>query len=186
LIRKKFDYQLWIAIVGLLIALIGAIPQIIVWINKTEIKGKLISNYVIIGTQSVFVHKLSLFSKNNDFFLRDIKVYIKYPSKQSELPTTVWLWRTNGLKMTTKENGAIVDKTFIVDPSQYLIHFTVFPKNVTVVGYISFSTNYLKDEMFEYVKYEFINFENKKKILIINSADIESNKLLYDDNVWKE
>ncbi len=190
--NTKLNYQFWIAIIGICIALIGAIPQIITWINPTNIKGKIISNYgsyiKIPGNeleQIAYVQKLSIFSKNNDYQLRDIKVFLKYPSKKNELQATIWTWRTNGLSMTFNENGKNINKTLIVDPSEYLIHFTILPKNSTVVGYISYSVNYQIDEMFEYVRYEFIDFKNKEKELIFYDSDLESNKLLHDDNIWR-
>ena len=77
-----------------------------------------------------------------------------------------------------------IQKNLNINLNHYLIHNVIFPKNETVVGYISFSVDYLKDEMFEYVRYEFIDYNNKKKKLTINKNEIESNKLIHEDNIW--
>jgi hypothetical protein len=186
------NWELWIAIFGLIIALIGAIPQIINWCNKTEIKGKLISNY---GSfvhlpekklqQLVFVQKLSIFSKNNDFYLKDVKVFIKFPSSQKEIECKIWNWRDDGLKLKLLENDNPTDKTLKINPNEYINHFSVLTKNSSIVGYLSFSVDYQKDEKFEYVKYEFIDFNNKSKEFILNATDLESNKLYHDSSIWK-
>ena len=182
----------WLFWTTFIIALIGAAswtPQIYNWFQKSEIKGRILSNYGNIGTvpntnkqQLVYVQKISLFSKNRDFFLKNVKVFIKYPSTENELECTLWTWRN--LIFTFNENDMDIKKNLNISLNHYLIHNVIFPKNETVVGYISFSVDYLKDEMFEYVRYEFIDYNDKKKKLTINKNEIESNKLIHEDNIW--
>ena len=185
------NWQFWTAVIGIGIALIGAVPQVINWLSINTIHGKLISNYSSIvefpskkTLETVFVQKLSLFSKNDDFFLKDIKVFINYPGSDSEIEATIWVWKTNGLSLTFKDNALEVNKTLNINPNDYILNFTVLPKNTSLTGYISYSVSYTKNEMFEYVKYQFVDFDDKVKELIINETDIISNKLLHDDSIW--
>ena len=121
--KTTINWELWIGIVGLGIALIGAIPQIIDWCKVVQIKGKLLSQYGSFVTiaknsqpQIVYVQKLSIFSRNNDFFPKDIRVFIKYPSINNEIEAKMMVWRTNGLEMDFNENGIAVNKTLKIDP----------------------------------------------------------------------
>jgi hypothetical protein len=185
------NWQFWTAVIGIGIALIGAVPQVMNWLSINTIHVKLISNYCSIvkfpienTLETVYVQKLSLSSKNDDFFLKDIKVFIKYPGNDSEIEATIWIWKTNGLSLTFIENAMEVNKTLNINPNDYILNFTVLPKNASLTGYISYSVSYTKDEMFEYVKYQFIDFNDKVKERIITKADIRSNKLLHDDSIW--
>lgn len=185
-------WEFWIAIFGLIIALIGAIPQIITWCKKTEIVGKVISQYGSFVTfpqketpEIVYVQKLSVFSRNNEFYLNNIKVRIKYPSNEKEIEGKIWNWKTKSLSLTFNENGQEIKKTLSISSNEYINHFSVLPKNSSIVGYLSFSIDYQQDEAFEYIVYTFIDFNNNSKELIVVGSNLLPNKLSHDDSIWE-
>lgn len=187
--KENLNWTFWTTFI---IALIGALswtPQIYLWLQKNDIYGKVLSEYETFAKvpnkselQTVYLQKISLFSKNKDFFPKDIKVFIKYPSNKDELSCTLWTWRD--LTFTFNENGKSIQKRLNISLKDYLIQKVIYPKNETIVGYISFSVDYQKDAMFNYLRYEFIDFKGKKRELKIYDKEIESNKLAHEDNIW--
>ena len=187
---STFDWTFWTTFV---LALIGALawlqPFVFSWFQIEEINGKILSNDANIGSvpnnsnhQTIYFQKVAIFSKNKDFFPKDIKVVIKYPSIGTELPCVLWTWKE--LIFTFREQGKIIQKKLNINLSDYLIQSIVFQKNETKVGYISFSVDFIKDEMFEYVRYEFVDFKGKKRNITFSEKDIEANKLVHDSNIW--
>lgn len=187
---SKFDWTFWTTFA---LALVGALawlqPLVISWFQVVEINGKILSNDANISSipnhsnnQTIYFQKVAIFSKNKDFFPRDIKVFIKYPSIANELPCILWTWTE--LTFTFQERGQNIQKKLNINLSDYLIQSIVFPKNETKVGYVSFSVDYQKDEMFEYVRYEFEDFNGRKKKITFSAKEIEANKLIHDSNIW--
>ncbi len=188
--NSKFDWTFWttfaLAIVG---ALAWLQPFVISWFQVVEINGKILSNDANIGHipnhsnhQTIYFQKVAIFSKNKDFFPRDIKVFVKYSSIANELTCILWTWKE--LIFTFQEQGQNIRKKLNINLSDYLIQSIVFPKNETKVGYVSFSVDYQKDEMFEYIRYEFEDFNGKKKKITFSEKEIEANKLIHDSNIW--
>lgn len=186
----KFDWTFWTTFA---LALVGALawlqPIVISWFQVVKINGKILSNDAQIGSvpnysghQTIYFQKVAIFSKNKDFFPRDIKVFVKFPSISNELPCILWTWKE--LIFTFQEKGQIIQKKLNIYLSDYLIHSIIFPKNETKVGYVSFSVDFIKDEMFEYVRYEFKDFNGKKKNKTFYEKDIEANKLIHESNIW--
>ena len=115
----------WIEIITLGVALIGAAAwlqqPIFDFFSKTKIYGKIISSY---GSRSkdgelLFLLKLSLFSKNKTFYLKDIRAFIKFPGSGKELECRPIVWRT--AFFVFPENGQDVTKQLQLDSKEYLI-----------------------------------------------------------------
>ncbi|MDP4203811.1 MAG: hypothetical protein Q8861_14100 [Bacteroidota bacterium] len=188
--NSKFDWTFWTTFA---LALVGALawlqPLVFSLFQEVEINGKILSNDANIGSipnhsdhQTIYFQKVAIFSKNKDFFPRDIKVFVKYPSISNELTCILWTWKE--LIFTFQEQGQNIRKKLNINQSDYLIQSIVFPKNETKVGYVSFSVDFKKDEMFEYVRYEFEDFNGNKKGITFSEKDIEANKLIHDSNIW--
>lgn len=184
--QKEFDWtnNLISAIMG---GLIGLSPVIINFFKKTKIKGKMLSQYASIGevpgskNVSIIVQKVSIFAANKNFFLKDLDIYVKYPSSQ-EIQCKNWTFRT--YHAVFNENGVDVRKKLNIDPKEYLIHLTVLPKEESVVGYILFSVDSTLDERFEYVRYVFKDYKGVVKKLKFDYSEINDNTQLYDDSIW--
>ncbi len=186
---KNLDWQFWTTFILALIGALAWTPIVYNWFQKCEINGKILSNYGNLAQvpnetnlQSLYVQKIALFSQNKDFFPKDITVFIKYPSLQNELECTLWTWRN--LIFTFNENGENIQKKLNINLSDYLIHKIVYQRNETIVGYISFSVNHQIDEMFEYVRFEFIDYKEKIKNLKIMHYEIDANKLAHENDIW--
>jgi len=178
----------WAALITGVVGALAWLPTIIPLMLPQTIEGKVISQYANLsklpggGDSSIFVQKVSLFSKNNGFFLKDVEIYLKYPTSLREEKCTVWTWRS--LVFTFDENGRAVQRKLRIDARDYLLHHSVLPRDQAVVGYLSFSSNHLQDERYEYVRYVFIDFEGKRKQLRIQGKDILDNKTIFDDSIW--
>jgi len=179
----------WIEVITLIAALIGAAAwlqqPVFDYFRKAEIHGKIISNY---GSKSndgniLYLLKLSIFSENKTFYLKDIGAFVKFPGSEKELKCKPWTWRK--AFFTFAENGKEITKQLQIDSKEYLLHFTIFPNDQTVVGYFAFSVGYSKDEMFDYIRFIFDDYSGHSAELKITKAEIQDNKLIFDDNIWK-
>lgn len=183
--ENSFDWNnLLSAIIG---GLIGLSPSIINYFKKTKIKGKIISQYGCFGTVSgsvntqIILQKLSIFAENKNFFLKDIDIYVKYPS-QPKIKCKNWTWRT--VEFTFNQDGKNVQKKLNIDKKEYLLHFTVLPKEQSVIGYISFTIDSVLDEKFEYIKYIFKDYRGNTIELKINKNEMVENIQVFDDSIW--
>lgn len=181
-----------IELITLITAIVGALawlPTLIPIFRRGKIEGKVISQYANFGKLPngvdalILVQKMSLFSRNKDFFLKDILVYIKYPTLSQEIKCGVWAWRQ--LVFTFKENGLDVQKKLQIDAKDYLLHFSVLPKDQAVSVYISLSVDHLHDEKYEYIRYVFIDFKEKRRQFKIFDKDISNDRIIFDDDIWR-
>ena len=177
-----------IEIITLIVAIIGAfawLPQILNYFSKAEIHGKIISQYGNISKDGnlQYLQKLSIFSKNKTFHLKDIRAFIKYPGSKKELECRVWTWRE--ASFVFPENGKMVIKQLQMDKINYLLHFTIFPKDQTVDGYLGFSVGYSKDEAFDYIRYIFEDYSGNILELKKTKVDLQEDKMFFDDSIWK-
>jgi hypothetical protein len=174
----------WSAIAG---GIIGLFPKIINYFKKKEIKGRLISqyhntSYLNKRHQEITVQKISLFSTNQNFFLKNFEVFLKQKGS-AEFKCDNWTWRE--LNFTFTENKESIEKSLNIDCKDYLLHHTVFPKEQSIIGYISFSYDSERNKEIEYIKYLFSNYKGKVKELKINNTEIDSKTLSFDNSIWK-
>jgi hypothetical protein len=134
------------------------------------------------ANSSIILQKISLYSKNKNFYLKDIEVYLKFPNNNDELKCTLWTWRN--MVFTFDEHGRKVHKKLNIDTKEYLLHLTVLPKDQSVVGYLSFTHDHLKDEMYDYIRYVFVDFDGNRKELILSKDKMSANTELFDDKIW--
>jgi hypothetical protein len=184
---SKNDFNWNNLLSALLGGLIGLSPSIINYFRRSKIRGKIISQYANLGSTpkgekgQIIFQKISIFSMYKNFFLKDIEIYVKFPN-EPEIKCKNWTWRE--LIFTFPENERNIQKKLNIDKNEYLLHFSVFPKEQSVVGYISFSIDSLKDEKFEYVKYLFKDYKGHVKQLKIDKSEIIENTQLFDDSIW--
>lgn len=174
-----------------ILAIIGALawlPTIVVSLKTTKIEGKILSQYANLGKlpnghgAAIIVQKLSLYSRNRNFYLKDIEVYLKFPDIKDELKCTLWAWRD--LYFSFDDKGHKVQRKLNIEAKDYLLQLTILPKDQSVVGYLSFSVGHLKDEKYDYVRYVFIDFDGNKKNLVIRKDNISDNTQIFDDKIW--
>lgn len=177
----------WMLIATALGAVAAWMPTVLSFCHPLSIQGKVISQYASIcnfqngGTHPIFVQKVSVFSKNKDFYLKDLEVYLKYPNTREE-KCTVWTWRN--LEFVFTEEGKPVKRKLNINASDYLNLHSVFPHDQAVVGYVSFASSNVTNDAYEYVRYVFVDFSGNKKELTIEHRDINDNSTVFDDNIW--
>jgi len=176
---------------ALIVGIIGAaawLPTIFDSVKPNKIEGKILSQYASIvklpngHDSAAILQKLSVYSKNKSFYLKDIEVYLKFPDIKDELKCTLWTWRY--LFFTFDDKGHKVQRRLNIETKNYLLQLTLLPKDQSVVGYLSFSFDHLKDEKYDYVRYVFIDFDGNRKELIISRDNISDNTQGFDDKIW--
>lgn len=183
--NKVFDWNNLLS--ALLGGLIGLSPSIINYCRKPKINGRIISQYSNFGLtpegekKLMILQKVAIFSENQNFFLKDIEIFVKFPDK-SEQKCRNWTWRS--LTFTFDDNGKNIQKKLKIDSKEYLLHINVFPKEHAIIGYVSFSIDSVKDEMFEYIKYLFRDYKGNVKQLKIDKSEIVDSTLIFDDTIW--
>lgn len=172
--------KFWLTII---IAAIGAfswIPQIIEFFKPKKLSGKIISqyaNFTIDKKNILLLYKISVISINQDFFLKDINLSIKFPS-------------SNHIKATSRNNRKIVftydsPKELIVSNNEFLNNLSVLSKNKANVGYLFFVVPFNKDERAEEIEFEFISYNKESKKLKFTSNQLAEEKFLFDDSIWR-
>ena len=173
------------------VAMIGAfawLPTILNLMKPTKIEGKILSQYANLGKlpnghdAGIIVQKLSLYSKNRNFNLKDMEVYLKFPNIKDEIRCQLWTWRN--LYFTFDEDGKKVQRKLNLEVKDYLLQFTLLPKDQSVVGYLSFSFDHTKDEKWDQIRYVFIDFDGNRKKLVIKKDNISDNTQVFDDKIW--
>jgi hypothetical protein len=71
-----------------------------------------------------------------------------------------------------------------ISANEYFLHYTLFPRDESITGYISFTHAPAVDDQLEYIRYVFIDFKNTRKELKITGGEIKSNALIHDDSIW--
>ncbi len=61
----------------------------------------------------------------------------------------------------------------------------VLEKDKSNFYYVTFLVEHPKIEEFEKIKFDFINHKDDKKSFEILNTEINSDRMLFDDNIWK-
>ena len=184
--KKDFDWNNLLS--ALLGGLIGLTPSIISYFRKPKIKGRIISQYANVGSSpecgkcSIILQKVSIFSEHQNFYLKEIEIFAKFLNS-TEIECKNWIWRA--LTFTFDDNGKPIKRNLNIDPKDYLLHFTVFPKEQSIIGYISFTFDTIKDEKIEYIKYLFKDYKGNVIELKIDKSEIVESTQIFDDSIWK-
>ncbi len=174
--------QFWTTFV---IAVIGALawtPSIIKFFQPNKIVGKMISRYSNLNkdqSETYFIFKLAILSKNKDFNLKRIKCEIE---------------DINGNKViATAQNSRIIVFVHDGQPNKLLIpsdtllnNTTLLPEDKNIVGYLYFKFNENFDRKFRSTSFIFESFDKKIKELKFKESEITSNQLFFDDKIWKQ
>ncbi|MFH1368786.1 MAG: hypothetical protein ABII64_06650 [Elusimicrobiota bacterium] len=159
-------------------------------LSPIEIKGKIISGYEITYKNEArsSLLKMSIFSKNHDFYLKDVNVYIKKPNSKCEQKCIVRCPRA--YVIIDEFNGRKRYNALRNDKIEFINTFTVLPKNKAISGYLQFTdTNTANGPYYgkyEYAKIVFIDFNKKSYEIMFNSDKLYPEDNFYDDSIWKE
>jgi len=174
-------FKFWSTLIIGFIAALSWTPFLIERLSRKKLDGKIISqysNFTKDKKEILLLYKISVVSRNKDFFLKDIDLKIKFNSSDFLNSTA----RNNRLTVFTWDKP----KRLIVPDKEFLNNISVLSKNEPVVGYLSFLIPYDKDEPVEEVQFLFKSYNNKVKSLVFKTADIKQEKLLFDDTIWED
>lgn len=167
----------------LVVAAIGALawlPSILSLFEKSEIEGKLLSRYSNINkdrTQSMFLFKISLFSKNKPFDLKNISCEFEFE---------------NGEKLSANaSNNRVTVFTFdttyklLLTGEEFINNYSFLPANENKVGYLYFQPNGDLDHKLNSTTFIFESFDNKTQKVVFQEKSIHEEQLFFDDTIWK-
>ena len=189
------DWKFWTFIIGV-ISICGGIPGIYSFFQHSEIRGKIISRYNNLNndqTQTMFIFKLSLYSKNKPFNIKQIKCQIEDTEGNrfdSIAVNNTLIYFTN--KKLDKVDSAGVQKyidkpqTFLVDGKEFLNNYSFIPKNENISGYLYFVFDQNLDGKIRSTSFIFESFDNKIQQINFPESNIKSVELLHDDTIWRD
>ena len=178
--QTKFLTTLIISIIG---ALAWLAPFIYSKLTPNKINGKIISVYKNFNkdmTKIFLLFKVSLVSRNKDYYLKDIDLNIKFQSSNFITTTAV----NNRLTVFTYDG---IPKKLLVPGNEFINNLSVLKKDSPVVGYLLYTLDYSVDEDYDVIEFIFKSYKSKKtkKLTFKNKKDIKSKKLLFDDSIWE-
>ncbi len=174
--------QFWTTFI---IAVIGALawtPSIIKFFQPNKIVGKMISRYANLNkdqSETYFVYKIAILSKNKEFNLKHIKCEIE---------------DINGNKViATAQNSRIIvfahdgqPNKLLIPSDTFLNNNTLLPEDKNIVGYLYFKFKDNLDRKIRSTSFIFESFDNKTKVLKFKESEISSDQLFFDDAIWKQ
>lgn len=175
------EFEFWSTLIIGLIAALSWTPYLIDKFSKNRFEGKIISqynNFTKDNKNILFLYKISVVSRNKDFFLNDVDLKIKFKNSDFIKSTSI----NNRLTVFKFENP----KRLLVPDKEFINNLSVLPKDEPVVGYLIFSIPYDKDEPIDKLQFDFISYNDKVKRLDFDSKDIKKEKLLFDDTIWED
>jgi hypothetical protein len=172
-----------------IIAIIGALAWI-PWVfdkwTPSKLYGSLISNFTnqgVFNTKSGTMHflKLSISCINKNFNVSECNIEIKYLNNDEIYSGNIFWARTSRWTMDTQ--GTV--KSLIIPNSEFLGFVNMFEKDKSVFYYLTFIVEKTTLEEFEEINITFKNPKGKKIKLKFKSADINPDKVLFDDSIWQ-
>jgi len=167
--------------VTLLISIIGALawlPQLFDLFKSQEILGKIISRYDNFNDkQSFYLYKLSLFSKNKPFHLKQITCTLEYDDGQKFNDTAR---NMRYVIFNGNEELQVLGK-------EYINNFSILPNDTNIEGYLFFCYDF-SNRTSKIIKttFTFESYDDKVRTLSFEEKYIDGKQLFYDDSIWKK
>ena len=173
-------------IATLIIGIIGAsawfAPLIYKHVSRNKFHGKIISIYSNFNedrSKILLLFKISVVSKNKDFFLKDVDSRIKFQSSSYINGSA----SNNRIVVFTFENKP---KKLLVPGNEFINNMSVLKKDAAVVGYLMYIIDYSKDEDIDEIEFIFKSYKRKRRktLKFKRSEDIIREKLFHDNSIW--
>lgn len=172
-----------------IVAILGALawlPWIFEKLSSSKIYGNIISYVFNSGKFNnkeglIYFFKLSISCINKNFNIKSVDIFVKYPEKNEWLKGSIFWARTSTWVI---ENGK-PSKQLTLPNDNFLGFINVLEKEKSKFYYLTFIVEHNILEDFEKIKFEFINHKNEKKSFEISQSDINGDRMLFDDNIWR-
>jgi hypothetical protein len=178
--KMNNNWQFWTTFILALIGALAWMPHILDFFKKSKIEGKTISRYNNINadkTETIFLFKLSIFSKNKSFNLKQISCEIEDLNGKIFLATA----RNNRLIVFTFEKPY----KLLVPENQFLNNFSLLPADKNVVGYLCFHFAGNLDRKLRTTTFILESFNKRVQRLRFQESDVHKEQLLFDDTIWQ-
>jgi hypothetical protein len=178
----------WFSDLGAIAGLIGATAWLAPWVyqkfTKPSIEGRLISKFENAGKfkeTDCLMHflALNLISLDKEFNIKETNISVKYKDSPDTYSGSLFWARANEWAGPKDERLSLN-----ILPEQSLPFLNSLPKNTTVKVYLTFSVDKAKLEEFEKITITFVEHSKHESKLVINSNDIISDQMLWDDRIW--
>ena len=171
-----------------IVAILGAlawIPWLFDKFSSSKLYGNIISYVVNNGKFNnkeglLYFFKLSISCLNKNFNIKSVDIYVKYPNNDKWLKGYIFWARTSNWVI---ENGK-PSKQLLLPNEDFLGFVNVLEKDKSNFYYLTFLVENKTLEDFELIKFEFVNYENNKKIIEISRNNINNDRLLFDNSLW--
>lgn len=173
-------WEFWTTFIVASIGALAWIPNIIPFLKPNKIIGKIISRYMNLNkdkTQTFFIFKLSIISKNRPFNLGQIKCELEDLDGNKFIATAV----NNRLTIFTFERPY----KLLLSGDQFLNNFSIIPADKNIVGYLSFKFEGNLDCKLKSTTFIFESFDNKILTLKFDESKINKDQLFFDDSIWE-
>lgn len=172
-----------------IIAIIGALawfPWLFDKLSSSKIYGNVISYILNSGKFNdkeglMYFFKLSISCINKNFNIKSINIFVKYPNSSEWKKGSIFWARTSSWVI----NNGQPTKQLTLPNDNFLGFINVLEKDKSNFYYLTFLVEHPQLEEFEKIKFEFINHKNYKKSFEILHKEINGDKMLFDDNIWK-
>ena len=167
-----------------ILALIGALawtPALISLLKPNRIVGKMISRYRNLNedkSQTLFLFKLSILSKNKSFNLKQIKCEIENLNSEKFLA----LAANYRLIVFTQNNNL---QKLLLSGEDFLNNSSFLPRDKNIVGYLVFKFDGSLDFKPLSTTFIFNSFEDKVRKLKIKESNVFEGQLFFDDTIWQ-
>ena len=178
-----FSWEIAIAILGAL----AWLPWIFDKMNSAKLYGTLISNFVNQGQfnqkqGTMHFLKLSISCINKNFNVADITIQIKYANNSTWYNGDIFWARSSTWAMNPE---GTIHKQLIIPNENFLGFVNMFEKDKSGFYYLTFLVGKSNLENFEIIR---ISFQNPKQItesIEFRSENINPDRILFDDSIWK-
>lgn len=180
---KNISWETIIAVIGAL----AWIPWVYDKFTPSKLYGSIISNFTNQGrfnTKSGTMHflKLSISCINKNFNVSECTIDIKYLNNSEIYQGNTFWARTSSWSMDPQ---GTIHKSLKIPNYEFLGFVNMFEKDKSVYYYLTFIVEKATLEEFEEINITFKNPKGKKEKLKFKSADIDPDKILFDDSIWQ-
>lgn len=129
----------------------------------------------------MYFFKLSISCINKNFNIKTIDIFVKYPNSNEWKKGSIFWARTSSWVISNGQPS----KQLTLPNDNFLGFINVLEKDKSNFYYLTFLVEHPQLEEFEKIKFEFINHKNDKKSFEILHKEINGDRMLFDDSIWK-
>jgi len=183
---SNWNWELILAIIGALAWLPWAIDKL----TPSKIYGNLLSQLLNSGEFNAngekkigILHffKISITCVNKNFNIKSILIDVKYKEDNNWYHGEIYWARTSTWAMP----GNAEKKSLTIPHTEFLGFTNVLEKDKSKFYYLTFITNKKELAEYEIVKITFTDFKENRREINFISEEIDSNKILWEDEIWK-